>query len=238
MRARQPSSPTGITPEAYVGHVRHALQPLADPAAAARMRAYMRDQFPFLGIPTPARRRALRALPTVPWRDREWVAVAQRLWREPEREYRYAAADLLRKYAKRFDPVHIAPILALAQAEPWWDTVDSLAVTIGTVIARERKTGADAQARADAWIEHRSPWVRRIAMLHQLGWRLETDEARLFRYARTLAPESDVFVRKAIGWALRDYAHWNPAAVSAFLAAHRDHLSALTVREARKHLQA
>ena len=107
-------------------------------------------------------------------------------------------------------------------------------MTIGTVIARERKTGADAQARADAWIEHRSPWVRRIAMLHQLGWRLETDEARLFRYARTLAPESDVFVRKAIGWALRDYAHWNPAAVSAFLAAHRDHLSALTVREAGK----
>lgn len=226
-----------ITPEVYAGHIRHALQPLADPVAAAQMRAYMRDQFPFLGIPTPARRQALRALPAVPWRDREWVEVAQLLWREPEREYRYAAADLLRKHAPRLDAARIAPILALAQAEPWWDTVDSLAVTIGTVIARERRTDANAQARADAWLGHDSLWVRRVAMLHQLGWRLETDEARLFRYARTLAPETDFFIRKAIGWALRDYARWNPKAVSAFVAAHRDHLSALTLREAAKHLQ-
>ncbi|MHA7685160.1 DNA alkylation repair protein [Cupriavidus sp. PET2-C1] len=238
MTAERPTPPTDITPETYVGHIRRALQPLADPAAAAQMRAYMRDQFPFLGIPTPARRRALRALPTVPWRDREWVAVAQLLWREPEREYRYAAADLLRKYAARFDATRIAPILALAQSEPWWDTVDSLAVTIGTVIARERKTDADAQACADAWLGHDSPWVRRVAMLHQLGWRLETDEARLFRYARTLAPETEFFIRKAIGWALRDYANWNPDAVSAFLAAHRYSLSALTLREAGRHLQA
>ncbi|MDF3884604.1 DNA alkylation repair protein [Cupriavidus basilensis] len=237
MTAKRPTSPTDITPEAYVEHVRHALRPLADPAAASQMRAYMRDQFPFLGIPTPARRRALRALPTVGWCDREWVAVAQLLWREPEREYRYAAADLLRKHADRLDAARIAPILALAQVEPWWDTVDSLAVTIGTVIARARKTDVNAQARADAWLGHDSPWVRRVAMLHQLGWRLETDEARLFRYARTLAPETDFFIRKSIGWALRDYARWNPAAVSAFLAAHRDRLSALTVREAEKHLQ-
>jgi len=71
---------------------------------------------------------------------------------------------------------------------------------------------------------------------HQLGWREQTDEARLFGYARSLASESDFFIRKAIGWALRDYARHAPEAVSGFLSASRDLISPLTVREASKHL--
>lgn len=88
----------------------------------------------------------------------------------------------------------------------------------------------------DAALEHEFLWVRRIAMLHQLGWREHTDEARLFGYARSLASESDFFIRKAIGWALRDYARHAPEAVSGFLSASRDLISPLTVREASKHL--
>jgi 3-methyladenine DNA glycosylase AlkD len=88
----------------------------------------------------------------------------------------------------------------------------------------------------DVWLKHPSHWVRRSAMLHQLGWRLDTDTTRLFGYATQLADEKEFFIRKAIGWALRDYARWNPQAVTDFLVEHRASLSGLTVREAAKHL--
>lgn len=80
-------------------------------------------------------------------------------------------------------------------------------------------------------------WTRRIALLHQLGWRLETDVDRLFRYAEALAPEKKFFVRKALGWALRDCACGNPQAVRGFVAEQRPRLSALSVGEALKHLK-
>ncbi|MEY4268768.1 MAG: hypothetical protein RIS90_3303, partial [Pseudomonadota bacterium] len=88
----------------------------------------------------------------------------------------------------------------------------------------------------DAWLGHPNLWVRRVAMLHQLGWKAQTDQARLFRYALALAPETEFFIRKAIGWALRDHARTQPEAVRAFLAEHGLVLSGLTRREAGKHL--
>jgi 3-methyladenine DNA glycosylase AlkD len=88
----------------------------------------------------------------------------------------------------------------------------------------------------DRWLSHSNLWVRRVAMLHQLGWKAQTDEARLLRYALALAPETDFFIRKAIGWALRDHARTRPEAVRAFLLQHAQRLSGLTRREAGKHL--
>ena len=73
-------------------------------------------------------------------------------------------------------------------------------------------------------------------MIHQLGWRLDTDTDRLFGYAETLAPESDFFIRKAIGWALRDYARWNPQAVREFVATMGSRLSPLSAREATRRI--
>jgi 3-methyladenine DNA glycosylase AlkD len=73
-------------------------------------------------------------------------------------------------------------------------------------------------------------------MIHQLGWKSQADEERLFAYAVALAPETDFFIRKAIGWALRDHARARPQAVRSFLKKHQTQLSSLTVREAGKHL--
>jgi 3-methyladenine DNA glycosylase AlkD len=88
----------------------------------------------------------------------------------------------------------------------------------------------------DAALRHESLWVRRIAMIHQLGWRLETDSVRLFGYAEMLAPEGDFFIRKAIGWALRDYARWHPHAVRDFVAAMGERLAPLSTREATRRI--
>ncbi|QGZ42412.1 3-methyladenine DNA glycosylase AlkD [Pseudoduganella flava] len=223
--------------ENIVDHVRGALQPLADPEQARRMSDYLRGQFPFLGIPTPQRRAAIGKIgadldqPTL-------LDAAERLWDLPQREYKYAAADMLAGAARRLDADALAPLIALAQREPWWDTVDALAGVVGTIVRRQRAADPRAVQAMDDALLHPSLWVRRIAMLHQRGWRLETDEARLFRYALALANEEDFFLRKAIGWALRDYARWNPPAFAAFLAEHRGRFAPLTVREASRHMEA
>lgn len=215
--------------------VKNTLAPLADPAQAARMSAYMRDQFAFHGIPTPARRAALKPLV----RSLKGVdagvllEAAGELWREPQRECQYAAIDLLAAHVKRLDEAHLDALLALVRQAAWWDTVDALAVIAGTVVRADR---AVRQPRMDEAVRHPDLWTRRVAMLHQLGWRADTDLARLFGYAVQLAHEEDFFIRKAIGWGLRDYAHHAPEAVRAFLLANGALLSALTVREAGKHL--
>ena len=231
-----PVSPTATTPEQLVGQIRDALAALAEPARAAPMRAYMRDRFPFLGIQTPNRRAALRPLFKVNFDQKSLLTAAGLLYELPEREYRYAASDLLARHVGRLDRNAVAPLLALAQRDSWWDTVDGLAGIVGDVVRAARRNDPDAQISMDAALHHDCLWVRRIAMIHQLGWRLETDTVRLFGYAETLAPERDFFIRKAIGWALRDYARWSPQAVRDFVAAMGGRLAPLSAREATRRI--
>jgi 3-methyladenine DNA glycosylase AlkD len=166
----------------------------------------------------------------------ELLALAQALWRLPEREFRYVAIDLLAKHHKQLDVSALPCILQLVQTDSWWDTVDGLAGVVGDMVLRAKASQPDVQRHMDDALVHPKLWVRRVAMLHQLGWRGQTDQERLFRYALALAPETDFFIRKAVGWALRDHARTQPDAVRAFLTQHADQLSGLTRREAGKHL--
>ncbi len=213
-----------------------ALRALADAQEAVPMKAYMLGQFEFLGVRAGPRRDALKGLMKFSGAADELLALAEALWRLPEREFRYVAVDLLAKHHKRLDTSALPRILQLVQTGSWWDTVDGLAGVVGDIWLRAKATQTDVQKRMDECLVHPDLWVRRVAMLHQLGWREQTDEPRLFRYALTLAPEKDFFIRKAIGWALRDHARTRPDAVRAFLARHANELSGLTRREAGKHL--
>jgi 3-methyladenine DNA glycosylase AlkD len=220
----------------WLAPIEAALRELADPQQAEPMKAYMLDQFEFLGIRAGPRREALKGLMKFTGTADELLALAEALWRLPEREFRYAAIDLLAKHHKRLDVSALPRILQLVQTDPWWDTVDGLAGVVGDILLRAKASQPDAQRHMDACLVHPHLWVRRVAMLHQLGWREQTDPERLLRYALTLAPEKDFFIRKAIGWALRDHARTQPDAVRDFLARHADQLSGLTRREAGKHL--
>ena len=217
-----------------------ALRAQADAQQAVPMKAYMLGQFEFLGIRAGPRRealkQALKGLPQFTGTADELLALARALWRLPEREFRYAAIDLLAKHHKRLDVNALPSILQLVQTDPWWDTVDGLAGVVGDVLLRAKSSQPDVQRHMDACLVHTHLWVRRVAMLHQLGWREQTDQHRLFRYALTLAPETDFFIRKAIGWALRDHARTQPDVVRTFLTRHAGQLSGLTRREAGKHL--
>lgn len=208
-----------------------ALASAATPGRAPAMRAYMRDQFDFLGVGTPQRRLAAkRLLKQLKGGGADnLLQYAFELWALPQREYQYVAIDLLAMHCKELELAHIPSLLELVQHRSWWDTVDALASVIGDVL-RYRHDGMD-QA-----VNHENMWVRRIAMLHQLGWRDNVDTGRLFNYSLALAHEKEFFIQKAIGWALRDYARHDPEAIRAFTLKEKQQLSALSYREANKHL--
>jgi 3-methyladenine DNA glycosylase AlkD len=206
-----------------------------DPAAAEPMRAYMRDQFPFLGIRKAARRALFReVLAGLPRPDEEDLrAVALGCWELPEREYQYFACDLLRRDTKACSAEFLPTVATLVTTKSWWDTVDTLASNVvGSIVARHPA----AVSTMDAWAADENMWLARTAILHQLRYADRTDPDRLFGYCLALASHRDFFIRKAIGWALRQYARTDPAAVRGFVAEHVDELSPLSVREATKHL--
>ncbi len=195
------------------------------------MRAYMRDQFPFLGIATPVRREAIKPV-IKQFKDVSpggLISVAGELWRLPEREYQYAALDLMAAHWKQFNTDDLPELLAFVLRKSWWDSVDGMAGIVGDVLRFDHHG-------MDAALKHDNFWMRRIALLHQLGWRGKTDEMRLFRYSIALGHENEFFIQKAIGWALRDYARHAPHNVAQFINENRTALSKLSIREAGKHL--
>jgi len=214
-----------------------ALTPLADKQKAAGMTAYMRGQFPYLGIATPAHRAVISPLIRAFQTDNsaELREAIDALWNMDEREYQYVGLGLLARHQAILTVADMPWLLGLVQQKSWWDTVDSLAKPVGALVLR---SGAKGRQQMDRAVRHKDFWVRRIGMLHQLGCRGATDTARLFDYARLLAPEKEFFIRKAIGWALRDYAWHDWRAVEAFLQAEGDRFSGLTRREAAKNIPA
>jgi 3-methyladenine DNA glycosylase AlkD len=205
----------------------------ADPERAAAMRAYMRDQFPFLGIPTPKRRALSREVLTGLTRpsEEDLRVVALACWERPEREYQYFACGWLRRHARICSPGFLDTARHLVVTRSWWDTVDALAAhVVGPLVARH----PELTSTMDMWVRDGNIWLARTALLHQIGFKEATDEARLFRYCLLRADHRDFFIRKAIGWVLREYAKTDPEAVRAFVG--RTPLSNLSVREALKNL--
>jgi len=228
-----PAKRAGTGTRDYCRAVEAALAPLADVAKAAGMRSYMRGKFAYLGITTPERRKAVKALTRGfgPVEAAALKSAAFALWRMEEREYQYVAADLLDRHQAVLSLDDLPWLLELVQAKSWWDTVDCFPKLVGSIVLR---TGARGRRAMDQGVQHENFWVRRIAMLHQLGLRDEVDTARLFKYADLLAPEKEFFIRKAVGWALRDYAWHDWRAVEKYLDGAKERFSGLTVREARK----
>ncbi len=204
-----------------------------DPARAVPMAAYMRDQFPFLGIPGPVQQALARdVLAGLPRPDEDAVrAVVSGCWALPEREYRYFACGYLRRYVQVCSAGLLPVVRELIVTDPWWDTVDTLAAhTVGPLVLAY----PPLVATMDAWIAGEDLWLARTALLHQLRYAGRTDAARLFGYCHRQAGHPDLFIRKAIGWALREYAKTDAEAVRRFVA--DTPLSGLSRREALKNL--
>lgn len=147
----------------------------------------------------------------------------------PER--RRLTTDVLREGRAALGPDDVSALRRLIATKSWWDTVDTLAAwPVGSIVERHPAV----VAVMDEWIVDDDIWLARTAMLHQLRFGQHTDVDRLFRYALRRADSQEFFVRKAIGWALRQYARTDPEAVRSFVAANEGRLSSLTRREALK----
>ncbi|MDJ0384859.1 DNA alkylation repair protein [Streptomyces sp. G-G2] len=232
---RPPGIPRSALADTLLSRLTEVFPAAADPAAAPAMAAYMKDIGPFLGIARPRRRALAKAVTkdTAPPAESDCAALALHCWLLPEREYRYFAVDYLRRHVTHCGPGFLPVVRHLIVTEPWWDTIDALAAhTVGPLVA----AGPGPAAVMDEWIGDENLWIARTALLHQLRYKGATDADRLFAYCLRQAGHPDLFIRKAIGWCLREYAKTDPAAVRAFVAERREQLSPLSVREALKNL--
>jgi 3-methyladenine DNA glycosylase AlkD len=218
-----------------IGELRTALESVAVPADAEPMAAYMKGNFPFLGVKSPAVRAVIKPLLAADARPEggDLIDFVDQCWAQDEREFQYVGCLLLRKWVATLEADNLDDLKRFVTTKSWWDSVDSLAAhSVGPLVRANR----DLVATMDVWIDDDDFWVARTAILHQLTWKGETDGDRLFHYAERRAADTEFFIRKAIGWALRQYAREAPDEVRAFVAANEDRLSGLSKREALKHL--
>jgi 3-methyladenine DNA glycosylase AlkD len=219
-----------------VAVTRSALEPLSHAQDAVAMRTYMKDVAPFLGIKSPPRRAAQRQAwqrVGAPAGPDDLGAAATALFAQPEREFAYAACDLLAKHQRvMHEPFLVAPVEALLLTKPWWDTVDGLGSAAVSPLCRRFPA---TRAVVSGWSASGERWLVRAAIQHQRGWRSDTDVAFVLGLCGDHAHDREFFVQKAIGWALRDLAPMDPPAVRAFVGAHPD-LTRVATREAEKGL--
>jgi len=198
---------------------KNALSPHVDVTRAEGAGNYMKHIAPFIGIATPERRAFTKAAwtdLTNPTSD-ELGEAAIKLFGLPEREYHYAACDLIARYISATDEYFLAEFLEpLLITKSWWDTVDGL-VTAGVSPLCFRY---DATKIIDEWSSSENIWLVRAAICHQRGWKLETDFDRVLEICAQHWEQREFFIAKAIGWALRDLAPLSPSAVRHFLHSH------------------
>lgn len=225
--------------------VRAALVRAADPERAVGQQRYMKSSMPFYGLTSPQLRTVLRPLlgdPAYQIKTKPgWEATIQALWDEAtHREERYAALALARHRAYRSwpDAGSLDLYAHLVVTGAWWDLVDEIAIhLVGPVLRADRATVTLVLHR---WSDDADMWLRRTSILAQLGAKHDTDTELLAAVILVNGEGSrfgaQFFIRKAIGWSLREYAKTDPAWVRDFVAQHGAALSGLSRREATKHL--
>jgi 3-methyladenine DNA glycosylase AlkD len=217
-----------------IAFVRRELVDRADAGKAVLMAAYMKTSMPFYGVPKPEREQVCREVTnrfTISNRT-DYERVVRGLWKLPHREEKYFAIDVARAWREFIVPESIPLYRKMIEEGAWWDFVDEIAAhLVGAVLLRNRKEIAPTM---DRWVTDPDLWIRRAAIISQLTHKDKTDHQRLFRYSLAQAAEKDFFIRKAIGWALRQYAYTAPDRVQAFVTKNRTRLSPLTYREASR----
>ena len=224
---------------ALVSSVRRALAEAGDPDIAVGQQAYMKSEMPFHGVPSPVLKAVLRPfLRSYAPDDRAaHEATVLVLWDGAgHREERYAALAFARhrRAAGWLDPDSLELHRHLVVTGAWWDLVDEIAAhLVGSVVAGHRSAATPVLM---AWAVDGDPWLRRTAVLCQLRHRADTDVDLLRTAIEANVDDRSFWLRKAIGWALREYAKTDPAWVRAEVARLGERLSGLSRREASKFL--
>ena len=208
---------------------------LACAEKAEGMAAYMKNRFVFMGLPKPIRQPLEKKWKQIlkPQTVSELKSNVNFLWDQPEREFHMFVLEYLKTNQKLLSPQNLNWLQKIFLKNTWWDSIDLLASNVlGGVL--ERNT--EAQAEMDQWIVHDNFWIRRCALIFQLRYKENTDWLRLQNYILHCIDEKEFFIKKAIGWSLREYAKTNPDKVLQFVHS-ENRLSPLSKREALKHLK-
>ncbi|MCY1635532.1 DNA alkylation repair protein [Marinifilum sp. D737] len=201
-------------------------------ANARKMSAYMKNHFPFLGLPKPQRvelsKDFLRKITKEKMID--WNLVNY-LWELSEREFQYLALEYLAKLKKQLEKPDISNIEQLIVTKSWWDSVDVLAPLVGVLCKKYPELKTEV---LDDWIISSNIWLKRVSILFQLKYKNDVDTEFLSKTIIANNLSNEFFVNKAIGWALRQYSKFNPDWVKEFISKYP--LSPLSIREGSKYL--
>jgi len=224
---------------AFLLRVRRELRRVADPRKAPGMQAYMKSAMPYLGVAAPLLRQSCRELfaeTELPTHE-IWRAKVLELWRGAAyREERYVAVALTgdRRAAVFQTPAALPLYEELIVTGAWWDYVDEIAARrVGPIL---RSHPEPMRKKMLAWSASSNIWKRRTAILCQLRFKRDTDLDLLYACIEPSLASKEFFLRKAIGWALRQYAWTDPNEVKRYVRRHKDQLSALSQREALKNV--
>ncbi|HFI0445684.1 TPA: DNA alkylation repair protein [Streptococcus suis] len=205
---------------------------LAEKEQAQPMKAYMKNNFEFLGVRSPDRRKAAKQFfkdfktPELDW---DFVEAC---WGKSYREFQYVAIDYLVALKKKLVLADLPRLKKLAQTKSWWDSIDGLDKLIGKIVL----DNPEAKQVMIDWSLDEDFWLRRIAIDHQLLQKEKTDTVLLEKILVNNLNQTEFFINKAIGWSLRDYSKTNPQWVRDFLGKYQHQMASLSIREASKYL--
>lgn len=216
----------------FVAGLRIAIEGRFNPRIAGEMAAYMRNQFEFAGVNAPARTEILREISArfEKPNQKQIIKSMRMLWGLDEREYQMLACEFLTKNKKALTASFVSThVKYFITHKSWWDSVDSLRPAIGYVVSENR----ELDKVIFNWIESDNKWLVRSALIHQLVLKDKVDPVKLFKLCERRESDTEFFIAKAIGWALRDYSYVAPTAVKKFVKDHPN-LTPLSKREALK----
>ena len=200
---------------------------------AESMSKYMQDKFRFLGVRGATRTEIYkkyfpdaRKTKTIDW---DFV---ENCWNKEEREFQYVVVYYLKAMQKFLKREDISRLKYLIVTKSWWDTVDLLAKVVGSLVIRIE--GYD-QIMLE-WSKDSNIWLRRVAILYQLSLKDKVDKQVLDEILVNNLGDSEFFINKAIGWALRDYSKYNPEWVREFIKKNKENMANLSIREASKYI--
>jgi 3-methyladenine DNA glycosylase AlkD len=228
-----------MTPARLLERLREELSRAAHPARAPQMQAYMRSAMPYHGVPMPAARQVFRKVfsGVELAGPEEWRDLVLFVWREARfREERHGALYLAGdRRARLFQTMQSLPMYEeIVVTGAWWDFVDDVATHRLPELLRRHP--GEMRREMLAWSRSDELWKRRSAILCQLPAGESTDPDLLYRCIEPSLSSCEFFLRKAIGWALRQYARTDPAEVARYVWEHAEILSPLSKREALKHV--
>ena len=219
----------------YVKQITKVFEENRNGENAGPMKSYMRDKFEFFGIKSVQRRQLTRKFMRQENRPSKSALgqVVKRLWSLPEREYQYFVWELVERYKRDFEKEDMELFEYMITHKSWWDTIDNMAKKL--VGEYFKKFPEERDKYIEKWLDSDNLWLKRTAILFQLGYKEETDVELLFEVINELKEIDEFFIQKAIGWALREYSKQDAQIVEEYIA--ENDLSNLATREGLKWLK-